>query len=130
MNESILISVRKFLGLGETDSAFDTDLIILINSEFSTLNQLGVGPKEPFKISGVTEEWSSFIEDKKYLESVKEFIGIKVKIIFDPPSSSFVLNAYKEKAAELEWRLNAFEDRQTVGDVISAYSSEEEEDGL
>ena len=130
MNDSILVSIRQFLGLGQNDDAFDTDLIILINSNFSVLRQLNVGPKTTFKITGVSELWSSFIEDKDYLELVKEFIGLKVKMIFDPPSNSFVMKAYEERVAELEWRLNMFEDKETVQNVIDAYSSEDEEDGL
>lgn len=130
MNDSILVSIRQFLGLGQNDEAFDTDLIILINSNFSVLNQLNVGPSTPFKITGVSELWSSFIEDKDYLELVKEFIGLKVKMIFDPPSNSFVMKAYEERVAELEWRLNMFEDKETVQNVINAYSTEDEEDGI
>lgn len=124
MDESILLSIRKFIGLGPGDDSFDTDLIILINSEFGVLNQLKVGQADPFKITGTSENWSDFMEDKKYLEAVKELIGLKVKMIFDPPANQFVMQAFKERADELEWRLNTFEDVETVQEVINAYSEE------
>ena len=124
MEESILVSIRKFLGLCEGDSAFDTDLIILINSEFSVLRQLAVGTESAFHITGPSETWSEFTENKDYMECVKELIGLKVKMIFDPPANSFVMQAFKERADELEWRLNAFEDVETVQNVIDAYSED------
>lgn len=107
MEDSILNSIKQFIGgLAPDYTVFDTDIIILINSEFATLHQLGVGTEEPFHISGPTEIWSDFTSDKAYMNSVKEYIGLRVKMIFDPPSNSFVLDAYKEKAQELAWRLN------------------------
>ena len=121
MDESILLSIRKFIGLGPGDDSFDVDLIILINSEFGVLNQLKVGPTDPFKIDGTSEKWSDFIDDKKYLEPVKELIGLKVRMMFDPPANQFVMQAFKERADELEWRLNTFEDVESVQDVIDAY---------
>ena len=126
MEESILISIRKFIGIGDTDTTFDTDLIILINSQFSVLNQLKVGPEEPFQITGSSEVWSQFIGDKKYLDSVKELMGLKVRMMFDPPSNSFVLSAFKERADELEWRLNTFEDKETISEIEAAYKKLEE----
>ncbi len=107
MNESILNSIKQFIGGLTSDyTVFDTDIIILINSEFSTLHQLGVGTKEAFQITGTEEVWSDFTSDKAYMNSVKEYIGLRVKMIFDPPSNSYVMDAYKEKAQELAWRLN------------------------
>lgn len=107
MEDSILNSIKQFIGgLAPDYTVFDTDIIILINSEFATLHQLGVGTEEPFHISGPTEIWSDFTSDKAYMNSVKEYIGLRVKMIFDPPVNSFVLDAYKEKAQELAWRLN------------------------
>lgn len=102
----ILYDIKKLLGLFEDDQCYDLDIKILINSAFSTLYQLGVGPKNPFKIEGSEEGWEDFIGDATDIESVKEYIFLKTKIIFDPPQSSFVLEAMQKKIEELEWRLN------------------------
>ena len=107
MEDSILNSIKQFIGGIKPDyTVFDTDIIILINSELATLHQLGVGTEEPFQITGPNETWEDFTSDKAYMNSVKEYIGLRVKMMFDPPSNSFVLEAYKEKAKELAWRLN------------------------
>ena len=124
MEESILLSIAKFIGLTPCDNVFDPDLVILINSEFSVLNQLKVGTDEPFRITGPEETWGDFFGDKKYLEPVKELIALKVKMIFDPPSNSYVMQAYKERADELEWRLNMFEDVETPREVEAAYTED------
>lgn len=123
--ESILLTVKKFIGLDPEYNIFDPDLLILINSSFSVLNQLAVGPKEGFRVTNIAETWEDVIGSKKYLELIKEYICIKVKLVFDPPSSSTVYKAFEERAAELEWRLNAFEDRESIQEVIDAYSQEE-----
>lgn len=104
--ESILTSIKKLLGITEEYSAFDVDIIIHINSAFSTLNQLGVGPKDGFKISDDLDSWSDFINDEDAIESIKTYIYLKVKLVFDPPSSSSHMQAIKESIKELEWRLN------------------------
>lgn len=104
--ESILTSIKKLLGIAEEYSAFDTDIIIHINSAFSTLKQLGVGPEEGFKISDDLDSWSDFIEDDESIENVKTYIYLKVKLVFDPPSNSAHMQAIKDSINELEWRLN------------------------
>ena len=108
--DSILASIKKFVGIPDTYTAFDSDIILLINSEFSTLHQVGVGTSSAFKIEDDTSVWSDFSGDKDYIESVKELIGIRVKMIFDPPANSFVMEALKSKADELTWRLNVADD--------------------
>lgn len=106
MNESILNSIKKLLGPDSSYTVFDPDIIIHINSVFSVLHQLGVGPSEGFSISGDTETWSDFIGDDKRLNDVKTYVYIKVRMVFDPPSSSFVLKNLEDLSKELEWRLN------------------------
>ena len=112
MDESILTSIKKLLGITEDYEYFDTDIKIHINSIFATLNQLGVGPKRPFKITGKVETWDMFMlswkdsEQKIDIEFVKTYIYLKVRLLFDPPSSSAVMQAFQEQAAEYEWRLN------------------------
>ena len=105
MDDSILISIKKKLGVDAGYTHFDDDIIISINSAFMILNQLGVGPDCPFMITGPYEEWSDFIKEGS-LEGVKDYVYMKVKLIFDPPSSSFVLDSYKKLIDEFEWRMN------------------------
>ena len=105
MDESILISVKKMLGIDASYTHFDADIIMNINSVFLILNQLGVGPDEPFMITGSEEEWYDFVSEGS-LEAVKTYVFLRVKVIFDPPTSSFVLDAYNKRIDELEWRMN------------------------
>ena len=104
--ESILTSIKKLLGVSEEDKSFDTDIIIHINSTFRHLHQLGVGPKERFKIEDDLAVWNEFLTDEKDLEDVKTYVYMKVKVIFDPPLSSTHLNALKDSIKEYEWRLH------------------------
>lgn len=115
MEGSILQDVREVLVGDKDDTGFDKDLIIFINSAFNTLTQIGVGPDTGFVIKGDTETWSDFTDDNALLEKVKAYIVLKVRVLFDPPSSSFVLEAYNKEIAEMEWRLNVVVDGQTGG---------------
>ena len=111
MTESILTSIKKLLGITEDYEHFDADIIIHINSIFGKLNQLGVGPKTPFKITGKIETWDMFFktwktgDERMDIDYVKTYIYLKVRLIFDPPTSSAAAQAFQEEAAELEWRL-------------------------
>lgn len=104
--ESILTSIKKLLGLDELYEHFDPDIIMNINTVFMILTQLGVGPSEGFTIKDKTALWTDFVPDKN-VEAVKTYVYLKVKLVFDPPSSSFVLESMKETTKELEWRINA-----------------------
>ena len=104
--DSILTSVKKQLGIAEEYTHFDPDIIMHINSAFSILNQLGVGPPNGFSISDDSSNWTDFIGDSKKLELVKTYVGLKVRLIFDPPTSSAVMEAIKQNIAELEWRIS------------------------
>ena len=110
MENSILKSIKQLLNLEADHNAFDQDIIIQINSAFMILNQLGVGPVEPFEISGEDEEWSDFFGDTPPLAVVKTYVYIKTRLGFDPPTSSFGLTAMQEMAEEYEWRLNSMVD--------------------
>ena len=129
MEESILLSIKKLLGLDGDYQAFEEDVVVHINTALSILRQLGVGPKNGFKITGSNETWGDFLGDSDKLEMAKTFVYTRVKPIFDPPSNSFVLSALKEESAELAWRLNiaAEEDLETLSDEET---SSEEDDGL
>lgn len=104
--DSILTSIKKLLGITEEYTHFDTDLIIHINSVFATLTQLGVGPSEGFAIVDNKDNWEEFTNDNVLIESVKSYIYLKVKLLFDPPTSSAVIESYKQMINEFEWRLN------------------------
>lgn len=104
--ESILTSIKKLLGITEDYTHFDDDLIMHINSVFMILNQLGVGPKEGFVIEDDSTKWDEYISDPIELQAVKSYIHLKVRLIFDPPASSTIMECYKQMISELEWRLN------------------------
>lgn len=103
---SILSSIKKMLGIEVEYHHFDQELIMYINSTFMYLTQLGVGPKTGFSIEGDFEEWSNFLSDRLDLESVKSLMYLKVRLIFDPPSNSFIVESMNRQISELEWRLN------------------------
>ena len=103
--DSILTSIKKLLGIVEDYTHFDDDLIMHINSVFSILTQLGVGPSEGFMITGKNETWYEFI-DSSTLEAVKTYMHYKVKLLFDPPLSSTAMEAMNRVISELEFRLN------------------------
>lgn len=106
MEESILISIKKLLGIAKEYNNFDTDIIIHINTAFLNLNQLGVGPSEGFRIKDDKTTWNMFLNDSEKFDAVKTYIYLKVKLVFDPPLNSAVLEATKQSITELEWRLN------------------------
>ena len=104
--DSILNSIKKMLGITEEYDAFDATLVMHINSIFMSLNQLGVGPSEGFSIIDETDKWSDFIKEDPRLESVKSYIYLKVKLLFDPPMNSAVIDSVNRQISELEWRIN------------------------
>ena len=104
--ESILTSVKKMLGIPNEYTHFDADIVMHINSVFMILTQLGVGPVGGFSISGDTETWDSFLTDTVKLGLVKSYVFLRVKLLFDPPLISAVIDAYNRQIAEFEWRLN------------------------
>lgn len=104
--ESILMSIKKLLGISDDESYFDSDIIMHINSVFVTLNQLGVGPNKSFNIIDDNATWYDFTEYDTDLNNVKTYIYLKVRLLFDPPSNSSVLSAMERQISELEWRLN------------------------
>ena len=106
MMDSILASVKKILGITEDYEHFDADIIMHINSVFLILRQMGVGPETPFRIEDETAVWTDFTTDIAQIEMVKTYMGLKVRMIFDPPAQGSVAEAYKAQIAECEWRLN------------------------
>lgn len=104
--ESILTSIKKLLGISEDYTQFDNDLIMHINTVFLNLAQLGVGPEEGFSIQNENDAWSDFIDNNTQLQAVKSYMYLKVKLLFDPPLSSSVIESMNRMIAELEFRLN------------------------
>ena len=116
--ESILTSVKKMLGITEDYEHFDSDIVMHINSVFMILSQLGVGPTNGFTILDKSNTWDEFLPtDNKNFEAVKTYMYLKVRLIFDPPLSSAVIEAMKQMVNELEWRLNV-EAEQNGKEVI------------
>lgn len=111
--ESILDSIKKLLGPGSNDSHFDPDIIMHINTVFTDLTQLGVGPEEGFSIEDDTSLWTDFLSDMSKFESVKSYMYLRVKLLFDPPANSSVITSYKEQIDKLEWRLNVAAENST-----------------
>ena len=103
---SILTSIKKMLGIPEEDSAFDNDIIMHINTVFGILTQMGVGSQDGFSITGYEETWDSFTENQTKLEMVKSYIYLKVRLLFDPPQNSSLIESINRLISELEWRLN------------------------
>lgn len=105
---SILNSVKKDIGVGLDYDHFDPEIITAINTAFSSLNQIGAGPVAGFSISDATTEWSDYISDpdSPTLGFVKSFVSKKAKMLFDPPTSSALMEAMKENLKELEFRIN------------------------
>lgn len=113
INDYILDSVKLALGgnlVSSSSDAFDQQLLMHINSTFTILNQFGVGPKEPF-VANKTSRWDEFlVEDSANLRLVQSYVFLRVRLMYDPPSSSFVMDSIKEQIKEFEWRLNIFVD--------------------
>lgn len=106
ISESILTSIKKLLGIDENYTHFDADIVMHINSVFSILTQMGVGPANGFSISGKDETWSAFIADKPNIFSlVKSYVYMKVRLLFDPPLSSAAIESINRQISEFEWRL-------------------------
>lgn len=117
-DSSILDSTKKVLGFDPDYSAFDADITMHINAALFTLNDLGVGPDDGFLIAGRDETWDQFSSDTKLLTAVKSYVYLKVRMLFDPPATSFAIDAINKQITELEWRMNVRVENQKVTTVI------------
>lgn len=106
MSNSILTSTKKVLGIDANYTAFDLDIVMHINSALSTLNQLGIGQDAGFMIEDADAEWADFLGSDLRLNPVKTYVYLRVRLLFDPPATSFHLAAMEKQIQELEWRLN------------------------
>lgn len=107
MEESILTSIKKLLNISVDDKSFDSDITMHINTVFTILNDLGVGSEHCFHIEDKSSKWSDFLSDDTDLESIKSYIYLKVKMMFDPPANSSIIENYNKIINELEWRINS-----------------------
>ena len=103
--DSILGTIKKMLGLDLEYNAFDQDIIVFLNSGFMKLQQIGVGPVSGFSIDGVGQRWEEFLPTGVMIEGAKTYLYLGVKMMFDPPGNSYVMEAMKQEKEELEWRL-------------------------
>lgn len=103
--ESILDTIKKMLGIESDYTHFDIDIITNINTIFLNLQQIGVGPKSGFSITDNTTKWNDYISLGN-LEAVKTYIYLKVRLLFDPPTNAFLVDAMERQIREIEWRLN------------------------
>lgn len=107
MNNSILNSTKKILGLDYSYTPFDADVITHINAVFSVLNQLGVGPVDGFYIEDSDENWDSYLIPTNQLNLVKTYMFLRVRMLFDPPGTSYLIDAMNNQIKEYEWRLSS-----------------------
>ncbi len=110
MSESILTSVKKYLGITEDYIHFDAEIIDCINASFSILTQLGAGPRTGFSISDSSSVWTDFIPAGPLLELVVTYVERKTKLMFDPPNAAATLEALKTIVSEQEFRINSYAD--------------------
>jgi len=104
MQESILTSIKKLLGITADYQHFDTDIIMHINSVFMILMQLGLGPEDGFSISDDSATWSDFLVSATWLEAVKSYVYLRVRLLFDPPQNGTLMNAMEKQIDMFEWR--------------------------
>lgn len=119
MIDSILTSIKTILGIEAEDTAFDQELIAHINSVLISLTQLGIGPSDGFLITSDAETWQDFIGDNKMKRGLVEtFVGLKVRLIFDPPMNATAVEAIKETVKELEFRLYIIENPKNTFEKV------------
>ena len=111
MADSIFNSVKKVVGLLGDDDSFDEDLLLHINSVVSTLRQLGLSIPADFYVRDDVQTWQNLLGEFRDLDLVKSYMAMKVRLMFDPPSSSFGLKSMEEMVKEYEWRINVLTDQ-------------------
>lgn len=113
MEESILTSTKKLLGINEDDETFDVDIITFINAVFADLSQLGVGPKFGYTITDKTATWDTFLGDDLNLAAVPTYMYLRVRLLFNPPDTTSAQTAFQAQADKLEFRLNVQAEGET-----------------
>lgn len=113
MSSSIMDDVKHMLGLLPAETAFDSDVMIHVNTIFTTLHQLGVGSDEGFMIEDNSTQWDEFITDDR-LNGIKSYMFLRAKLLFDPPQVGFVIASMDRQIAELEWRIRLEAEEQVL----------------
>lgn len=106
MEQSILKSVKKILNVDPLDTTFDLDILTHINTAFSTLSELGIGPVLGFEVLDDTKLWGAYIGPDPKLNQIKTYVCLKTRMAFDPPTTSYLIGAFEKQIQELEWRIN------------------------
>lgn len=129
MEESILDSIKKLLGISPEDTSFDVDVVMYINGAFAVLQQLGVGPDEGYIIEDSSDEWVDYLDDENAYNMIRPWMVMRVRLSFDPPPTSFGIDALKEQAKELEYRISAHREwKKDPVDPMAVVVEEELED--
>lgn len=136
ITNSIMLTVKKMLGIAEEYHAFDLDIITNINAAFFTLNQLGVGPKYPFAITGPETQWKDFLglDYSQILQGIQTYMYMRVRMMFDPPTNSFLVDSMKKQIEEMEWRFktqveyHTYRDGKLNGELMVEMSDERVEE--
>lgn len=106
MEDSILTSTKKILNIAEADESFDLDVLTHINTVFNDLVDLGVGPEAGFIVEDASRTWSEYFVDDALLARIKTYVYLRVRLLFDPPTTSYAISAMEKQVEKLEWRIN------------------------
>lgn len=116
MEDSILLSVKKYLGISAEYEVFDQDILMAINGAMMSLQQIGIGPTTGYTVEDETQTWSEFMSSQPnvFLQGVRAFVYTKTRLLFDPPATSFGIDALEKQLREYEWRLNVQVDPKPI----------------
>jgi len=118
VSNTILNDTKKVLGIEPQYEVFDLDILMHVNAAFATLTQLGVGPAEGVVVEA-EDTWSDLIGDDPRLSPVKTYVYLRVRLLFDPPGTSYLINSLAEQAKQLEWRLNVAAENMDYREEVS-----------
>lgn len=118
MSQSIFVTTKKVLGITESDSSFDDAIYMHLNTVLADLNQLGVGPIDGLLVEDEDAAWSLFTGDDTLLSPVKTYVHLRVRMLFDPPTTSFAITAMERQIDRLEWRLNVYAENKEAADAL------------
>lgn len=117
-NKSILTSIKKMLGVSAEDDSFDQDITMHINAVFMILNQLGIGPLRSFFITDSSQLWDQFLTVNEDFGAIQSYMYLRVRLAFDPPTNSFLVESIKNQISEYEWRLLTQSERRIIDELI------------
>jgi hypothetical protein len=103
---SILTSVKKSLGIAAEQEEFDVDIIMFINSIFVILHHLGIGPNNGFQIQDAVPTWTDYVGSSPLMNIIPTYVSLRVRMLFDPPTTSYLQEAMKNQIDEMEWRIS------------------------